>query len=107
MKIEFQDFFFFCISSLERSIYPLNPYFLLQPPVITGLPSSINLIESATGSTTASLYTLTVSDPDPGDTYTCTITPPVTGFQVTAGKLQIIDHFEIEITVNVGIHEIV
>lgn len=63
-------------------------FFCRQPPVISGLPSSITLLESETGSSTTSLYTLTVSDPE-GDTFSCVISaisPTVIGFQVTAGN---------------------
>ncbi|XP_061186656.1 protocadherin Fat 4-like [Saccostrea echinata] len=75
------------------------PYVESLPPDITGLPSSINLIESATGSTTTSLYTLNVTDPE-GDSFNCVITPAVTGFQVTANKLYLVTNpgFEYDTT---------
>lgn len=70
------------------------PFAESLPPVISGLPSSITLIESETGSSTTSLYTLTVSDPE-GDTFSCVISaisPTVTGFQVTAEKLYLLSN---------------
>ncbi|XP_022288893.2 uncharacterized protein LOC111100985 [Crassostrea virginica] len=69
----------------------LLPFAETLPPVITGLPSAISLIESATGSTTTAIFTLTVADPE-GDSYTCTFTttPVTSGFQIIANNLYMV-----------------
>ena len=80
---DYMEFLYRCIQYLTAVLF--------QPPVITGLPSAISLIESATGSTTTAIFTLTVADPE-GDSYTCafTTTPVTSGFQIIASKQTVV-----------------
>ena len=54
---------------------------LKQPPTISNIPANVTIKESVVASTVPAdaLFTLAVSDPD-GDSFTCSNTPPVTGF---------------------------